>query len=90
MKIYQLIAQMDILDYEDVVIGTFKNEDDALNALADWTENCRALNEALEACKTEEDADTIMSSVPNMYHCEMPVIKEFEVLDKYDSSLTKM
>ena len=89
MKIYQLIVKT---DEKDIVLGTFKNEDDALNGLADWTENYRALNDALELCDSHEDADVIMESVPEYFHPydEQAHVIEFEVLDKYDSNLVKL
>jgi hypothetical protein len=91
MKIYQLVAKVDYPEIEDVVIGTFKNVDDCLNALADWSENNKALNEALENCLSEEDEELIMESVPKIYHCENPPqVKEYEILENYSPDLVKL
>jgi hypothetical protein len=89
MKIYQLIVKT---DEKDIVLGTFKNEDDALNGLADWTENYRAFNEALEMCATQEEEDIIANEVPEYFYPydEKAHVIEFEVLDKYDCNLVKL
>jgi hypothetical protein len=89
MKIYQLIVKT---EEKDIVLGTFKNEDDALNSLADWTEIYWALNDALEMCDTHEDEAVIMESVPEYFYPydEKAHVIEFEVLDKYDCNLVKL
>jgi hypothetical protein len=89
MKIYQLIVKT---EEKDIVLGTFKNEDDALNGLADWTEIYWALNDALEMCDTYEDEAVIMESVPEYFYPydEKAHVIEFEVLDKYDCNLVKL
>jgi hypothetical protein len=89
MKIYQLVVK---LDENDFVIGTFKNQDDALNGLADWTENYRALNEALESTHTQDEADAIMDTVPEIYHPwdGKAHVLEYDVLESYNPKLVKM
>jgi hypothetical protein len=89
MKIYQLVVK---LEEGDFVIGTFKNQDDALNGLADWTENSRAFEEALEGCYNQDQIDAIMEVIPEIYfpYDFKAHVVEYEVFEKYDKSLVKL
>jgi hypothetical protein len=89
MKIYQLISET---TEKYIVLGTFLNEDDALNGLADWTENSRALNEALENAVDQDHEDVILDNVPEYYFPwdDTAKVIEYEVLEKYDKSIVKL
>lgn len=87
MKIYQLKIQYD--PEKVLTIATYQNESDAFEALADWSENERAIVKFWDSL-TEDQMDAhyneICERIPDIYNAYdvNGWVEEFEVLEAYD------
>ena len=87
MKIYQLKTRV---DREDVVtIATYLNQQDAFDALADWSDNENLLQSKYDHMTIEQQEnfqEEIQDKIPLIYNTYEGVahIEEIDVLDAYD------
>jgi hypothetical protein len=87
MKIYQLKAKVD--PYETITIGTYLNQSDCFDALADWSENERAIKNHWDSLTEEQHEaffDNVQDKIPIIYDTYEGIawVDEFEVIEEYD------
>jgi trans-aconitate methyltransferase len=87
MKIYQLKARVD--PYETITIGTYLHQSDCFDALADWSENERAIKKHWDSLTDEQQDkfhDKIQAKIPMIYDTYegFAWVEECEVIQNYD------